>query len=122
MSQPPRATCRLVDQRDDSSCTRCGRWLPGTPASRHHRKRRSQASKAEVHSPANLIDLCGTGTTGCHGWIHAHPTEAYEHGWMLHPTDDPQTTPVLSHQHGWILLDDHGGWTPVDDQPTKALI
>lgn len=123
MSQPSRLTCQLVDVRDESRCTRCGRWLPGTPASRHHRKRRSQANKNEVHSPANLIDLCGTGTTGCHGWVHAHPKEAVESGWLIHANDDPTTTPVVSHAHGVILLDDRGGWTPVGEpEPRKALI
>lgn len=123
MSNPSRLTCQLVDLRDESRCVRCGRWLPGTPASRHHRKRRSQASRGEVHSPANLILLCGTGTTGCHGWVHAHPAQAREHGWLLRSTDDPTRIPLLSDVHGWILLDDKGGWTPTEEpQPRKALI
>lgn len=119
--QPSRLTRQLVDLRDESSCVRCGRWLPGTPASRHHRKRRSQSSRSEVHSPANLILLCGTGTTGCHGWVHAHPGEAREYGWLLRSTDDPETTPMLHRLYGWVTLDDTGNVHIIEDRPRKAL-
>lgn len=122
MSEPSRATCRLVDERDECSCVRCGRWLQGRPASRHHRKRRSQAARGEVHSPANLILLCGTGTTGCHGWVHAHPVEAREHGWMLRSTDDPKAVPMLHSLYGWVLLDERGRAHIIDEPERKALI
>lgn len=123
MSGPSRLTCQLVDLRDESRCVRCGRWLPGTPASRHHRKRRSQASRAEVHSPANIILLCGTGTTGCHGWVHAHPEEAYRYGWLVRGRDNPKKVPVLTVLYGWVLLDDKGGYKPTEDNDErKALI
>ncbi len=122
MSQPSRLTCQLVDLRDESCCVRCGAYLLGSPASRHHRKRRSQASRMEVHSPANLIDLCGTGTTGCHGWVHAHPEEARESGWLLRSTDSPERTPMLHALYGWVLLDDQGHVEIIEANERKALI
>ena len=42
----------------------------------HHRKLRSQGGS---HQAVNLLDLCGP----CHDWIHAHPDEAVERGWLL---------------------------------------
>ena len=36
----------------------------------------------------------GSGTTGCHGWVHAHPREAYEHGWMVHGWANPEEISV----------------------------
>ena len=108
MSQPSRLTCQLVDLRDETSCVRCGAYLVG--------------SRAEVHSPAKLIDLCGTGTTGCHGWVHAHPEEAREHGWLLRSTDSPKRTPMLHALYGWVLLDDQGHVEIIEANERKALI
>ena len=128
MSQPSRLVCELVDRRDEYCCVRCGRYLIGNPASRHHRKLRSQASLAEVHNPSNLILLCGTGTTGCHGWVHAHPAEACRYGWMVRSYREVWDIAVLSKKHGWIFLDDDGGWIHVEDEEDletnerKALI
>ena len=34
-------------------------------------------------SPANLVVLCGSGTTGCHGWVESHRAEARELGYLV---------------------------------------
>lgn len=35
------------------------------------------------HHPDLLLAVCGEGNlTGCHGWIHQHPDEARERGWL----------------------------------------
>lgn len=83
------ATRRVILERDGSRCVRCLRAVEGAPASIHHRKLRRHGD----HSAANGIVLCGTGTTGCHGWVHAHPELAYAHGWMVHSWDDPESVP-----------------------------
>lgn len=31
----------------------------------------------------NLHTLCGSGTTGCHGWVESHPEQAIEEGWRI---------------------------------------
>ena len=65
----------------------------------------------KIHSPANIIFLCGSGTTGCHGWIEGNRTAAYHLGLLVYRADDPATIPVsLMRGHG-LLLDD-GGWQP----------
>lgn len=43
---------------------------------------------------SNLVLLCGSGTTGCHGEVHAHPTESYATGWMVRRLGDDDTTEV----------------------------
>lgn len=88
MTRPSPVTCALVDERDDYSCVRCGKTIYG--GSRHHRKLRRFGD----HSTANLILLCGSGTTGCHGWVHAHPAESYDNGWMVRSYQDPKSVPV----------------------------
>lgn len=101
MSRVPPRTVELVQERD-GGCVRCGRWGGNT----HHRKLRSQASKQEVHLPQNLIVLCGSGTTGCHGWVHANPAESYRNGWLVQSWQAPEEVPVrYAGGHKYTLTD-----------------
>lgn len=113
MSEPTRLVKELVDMRDKQRCVRCGKSLYNIPGSRHHRKLRSHASKAEMHLPSNLIDLCGSGTTGCHGWVHSHPHEAREHGWIVSAYQTPTEVAVDTSQYGRVLLTNEGTVTPL---------
>lgn len=102
---PSAQTCDLVDVRDEGRCVRCGVNLHGRMFSRHHRKLRRHGD----HSPANLILLCGSGTTGCHGWVHANPLKAYQDGWMLKSWQKPEEEPVLYSGGIRRRLDREGG-------------
>ena len=42
----------------------------------------------------NLALLCGTGTTGCHGHIESHRTQAKADGWIVPKWENPQTVPM----------------------------
>ena len=101
MSNPTKATCNAVDTRDKHSCVKCGVSLHSTAGSRHHRKLRSQGGKHDVE---NLILLCGSGTTGCHGWVHANPKEAYAGGFIVRSSKLPVSVPVL-YADGWHYLE-----------------
>lgn len=102
MSRPrmPREVAELVRWRDRDRCQRCGSYTPG--GSLHHRQGRGGP---DPHRPANLLLLCGSGTTGCHGWVHAHPAEAYEAGLMVRRlgVQTCEDVPVLAH-HGLVRL------------------
>jgi hypothetical protein len=105
----PEATVRLVKARAQNRCERCGtadalRW------SLHHRKPRGMGGSKDpaMNSPANILLLCGSGTTGCHGWVESHREEAYETGLLVYRNDDPAETPVTL-RHGEVWLDDVGG-------------
>lgn len=113
-NQPSEQVKRLVDRRDNWRCVRCGKPLGSTWMNRHHRRMRSHRWPG-LHEASNLILLCGSGDSGCHGDVHGRATaEAYEKGWLVHAWQDhPEMVPVLTRQHGWVLLDDQGGWTPV---------
>ncbi len=98
-------------------CERCGRPLQrGFGGYSIHHRRRRQPPFPGVHEPANLLLLCGSGTTGCHGWVHAHPLESRTEGFIVPTWEDPVDTGVLtSRALGWRLLDNEGGeelWTP----------
>lgn len=103
MSQPPRSVTDRVDDRDLYRCVKCGRPIVG--GSRHHRQLRSQGGK---HTVENLILLCGSGTTGCHGWVHHHPADARDMGWIVSGYAEPDETPVYTWR-GWLLLLSDGG-------------
>lgn len=90
----------LVDDRELQRCVRCGAviWENG---SRHHRKLRSRGG---VDAAENIVLACGSGTTGCHGWMHANPAEATRLGYIVSRWGDPADTPILHSLYGWVLL------------------
>ena len=121
--QQPRSTGpspevrRLVEQRHGGLCALCRRTR-GTNV--HHRKprgagRSTPARLARLNRPDNLLWLCGSGTTGCHGWIESHRTEAYAAGLLLrqHVTD-PSAVPIYT-PFGVLRLHVDGGHT---EEPT----
>lgn len=100
---PTAATIAAVDDRAGNCCERCGAWAEG--GSRHHRKLRRHGD----HSVQNLVLLCGSGTTGCHGFVHANPALSYADGWMIHGGDDPLLVPIPLHgRRPWATLNNEG--------------
>lgn len=100
----------LVLERDQHRCVRCGEY--GTPFgdySLHHRRPRGMggSKRPDTNLPANIVTLCGSGVTGCHGHIESHREEAREMGLLLHQGQHPDTEAVLTHR-GWLLLDNDG--------------
>ena len=97
---------KKIDARERQRCARCGVviWSGG---SRHHRKFKSRRGGDEV---SNAVLLCGSGTTGCHGWCHANPTSARMVGLALKETDNPRLVPISAHAvYGCdVWLDDAG--------------
>lgn len=84
---------RVALQRQGWHCLRCGTNIhdpslwPGR--SGHHRQLRRRADPAVRDLPCNIVELCGSGTTGCHGWAHAHPAEAERFGYIIPSWRDP---------------------------------
>ena len=97
----PAATRRLLRQRSDGACECCGLQLA---TNAHHRKNKSQLG---ADSLSNLLHLCGSGTTGCHGYITEHPAESYLKGWSVRSTEEPRDSPVL-YRGSLVILDDLG--------------
>lgn len=74
---------------------------------------RIAASRGGTWAPSNGVRACGSGTTGCHGWLKMHPTWAGEGGWHIrHDLRLPDIVPVfivtpVAPLGGWhLLLDD----------------
>ena len=90
MTAVPTGTRALALQRDGHRCARCGQSVLNAPGSLHHRKPRGMGGSGDprVSDPRNLVLLCGTGTTGCHGWVESHRELSYASGWLLRSLDD----------------------------------
>ena len=63
-----------------------------------------------VNGAANLILLCGSGTTGCHQQIESYRTQSFDDGFLIRMgVATAETVPILHAVHGLVLLDDNGG-------------
>lgn len=109
---PDRATVALVLERDGWSCTRCGGPTSGERGrgwSIQHRRPRGMGGtrRVDANSPANLLTVCGSGTTGCHGVMETDRHVALEHGWLIPQTADPLREPVVlgSGRIVWLTAD-----------------
>lgn len=60
--------------RDRWACRRCGA-SSAAGLNAHHVALRARGG---VHHVANLVTLC----VSCHAWVHAHPEQATEEGWL----------------------------------------
>lgn len=112
----------IVRQRSGGQCEMA---VPGVCQGRaagvHHRVKRSQGG---AWSPSNLIDACGSGTTGCHGWAESHPSQAHEEGLSLLRGDDPQEVSAhirwVNERSWWFLLEDGTVlWDESDFEPLQ---
>ncbi len=73
-----KADREAVYERDGHCCQRCGVYAYG--GSIHHRVNKSVGGDSR---PANLVLLCGSGTTRCHGWVTQNPAKAATTGWAV---------------------------------------
>lgn len=83
----------------DGRCAGCGRTSPLTCQHRRARGKGGTSLRA-VGDAANGLPLCGSGTTGCHGWAEAHPTYAALLGWRL-TSGQTVEDPFWTAQYGW---------------------
>lgn len=116
---------RAALERQGWHCLRCGANIhdpscwPGR--SGHHRQLRRAADPDVRHSPANIVELCGSGTTGCHGWVHQHVKEAERLGLIVPLGRDPRTTPVRDWQGIWLRLNQDGTATRLTAMEVATL-
>jgi hypothetical protein len=107
----------VVTARDNGSCLRCS--APGTNV--HHRIGRGMGgtSRRDVNDLAALVTLCGSGTTGCHGWVTEHPAEAYALGWAIRrsETTHPSEIPLTDLYGRRFFLTEEGALVYLNGQP-----
>lgn len=119
-------TVNLIVVRDQGKCARCGAHVAhlerGRAWSIHHRRPRGKGgtSIAWVSAAANGLVLCGSGTTGCHGWVESHRAEAIMAGFLVSLNGVRVAADVVIRHAllGLVYLTDDGGWIPVEEGPT----
>lgn len=115
----------LVMVRDEGVCQKCRRH--GQTINRDHRKDRSTGGLTVVE---NLQLLCGSGTTGCHGWKSSHPDDANREGWGVPGWADPLTYPArrwIRNVIGvvrlrWVLYRADGRYVVIPDEDALRRI
>lgn len=126
----PPVVRQAILERDHYSCQRCGAHVDTgiVGYSLQHRIARGMGGSTDnpaINRPSNGIVLCGSGTTGCHGWVEGHPYEAGRAGWSVVSWADPTTVPVKT-LTGWVLLNDRGySWptdTPADEDAHTVAV
>jgi hypothetical protein len=76
-------TRAALHERAQDCCERCG--VHGA-TNAHHRRNQSQGGHDGL---SNLMLLCGSGTTGCHGFVTTEPAIARRLGWNVRRISDP---------------------------------
>lgn len=92
----------------DPRCVRCGIY----GVTMDHRQNRQSGNTR----PSNLQGLCGTGTTGCHGWKTNNPADALADGYAVSRWQDPAEWPArrkVGMHLIWVLYDDLGNYREI---------
>lgn len=100
--------------RDQYHCQWCGKHVRiqfGEYSLQHRRARGAGGTvRTDANGAANLVLVCGSATTGCHGEIEAHPAEAARRGFRISQETDPAEIPIRCRMQTegltWCLLDD----------------
>ena len=102
---------KLVLARDEGRCQwpMCGAWLDEFYSLQHRRARGMGGSRRpDTNQPSNLVAVCGSATTGCHGLIEANPELASELGFRVSQGTTPANVLIHTITHGVVYLDDNG--------------
>lgn len=127
---PTLATRNGVLARDHHVCQRCGRRLDAVDYSLQHRRPRGRggSSLPYINQATNLVAMCGSATTGCHGFITAHETIARLFGWAVSLNATayyPESVPVLGRDENgravWFVLEGFDR-IPIQEQNAMSLM
>jgi hypothetical protein len=100
----------MVLQRAMYKCERCGGGATAFGFSVHHRLPRGMggSKNSELHKPANLITLCGSGVDGCHGWVESNREQARLDGYLLFRIDSASEIPFKDNEGNLWLINNFG--------------
>ena len=101
-SKVPARIRQAALRRDEWTCQRCGISLYGRDYSLQHRDNRGMGGSKTKHTLANLVALCGSATTGCHGHVESQPIESDRWGWSVPNGVTPEEWPVFRFGTSWM--------------------
>lgn len=125
---PPKKTGPSSDvvmavlDRAGCSCEVCGAMVHaerGVDWSIHHRRPRQMGGSrwGGINLSSNLMLVCGSGTSLCHGVVESERAAAIAAGWLVQSRTDPRTVAVLIGRDRWCYLGDDGRY---HDSPQVA--
>lgn len=68
----------------------------------------------DTNAVQNGMLLCGSGTTGCHGWVESHRQAALDSGWAIPQGADPLAVAAVHWRDGTIHLHSNGSRAVAD--------
>jgi hypothetical protein len=90
---------KVVRERADGNCERCGR------AARLELHHRQFLSRGGEHTVENIVALCGRGNhSGCHGWAHTEGIKATAAGYQIPSKGNPVDVPIKTTLGWWFRL------------------
>lgn len=123
----PAALRRMVIERAEESCDRCGRYLVGQLYSLQHRRARGAGGRrgGYLDTAANLVVLCGSATSpgGCHLWAESasgRTTESSQGFVIRGELDAPESVPILRHGRDWVVPG-QACWIPAEPLPNLVV-
>lgn len=124
---PTRDVLDALYERAGYSCEACGQGVGdrrGVDHSVHHRVPRGMGGTrwAGANALTNLLLLCGSATTGCHGSVESHRAAAVAAGWLVLSRSDPATVPVLiEHGSRFVYLTADGQYSNDPPEPGELV-
>ena len=109
-----KATRVLVLNRARYRCERCGVSLSESyHYSLHHRTPRGMGGSRDIrlNLASNLVAICGSGTTDCHGWIESNRSVSEDDGWLVSRYQEVAEVPLQIWGVGWRYLTDEGTYS-----------
>lgn len=109
---PPTVVMALLALRSGGMCELgivCLGTAPATDPSHRIAKGMGGTRDPRSNTASNNLHSC----RNCHNVVEADPAAAYANGWKIRRgVADPTDVPVLHWVHGWVRLDEAGGWSP----------
>jgi hypothetical protein len=105
----PKNVRELVFIRANGYCEICGF---DQPTQIHHRRARGAGGTRRVstNTASNALAV----SLECHALAESRRELAYSRGWLVHQQHNPAEVPVMINGSEWVLLDDHGYTTAVE--------
>lgn len=88
----------IIYGRSLGRCVGCG----SSQVTAQHRRARGMGGTSQTLGHEYGVALCGSGTTGCHGWAEHNPADAELLGWRLPRGADPLEVPYWD--QAWASL------------------
>jgi len=104
-----------VFARANYQCEKCLDAPIGGVSVHHRRPRMMGGSRNELlHQPANLILLCGSGTSGCHGWVESNRDKARVQGYLIQKVESAEQIPFRDNSGIWWNIYNSGEKVQLD--------